>query len=324
MVLIIGEQVYSRKCTLEDLEEHADLISSSREFAKSNEYKQLPDEISRTIYVHQREFAVIGRSDPNGFHLIGSDDATTCHILVLDNQCAVGVIHLDGEETDESLENMLDEMKKYAPDNTNYDAYLVGGFIDGSTRQYSHKLSNEVLKAFSSMKNVSFHLKLAAITPYNDHIINKIHYPLIYGICFDVNTKTIRKMNFIDFGPAFRLRSVYLSVHTHCAWCIYSSLQGIVTIKEFSIDKNIVKRYYEPLYLYYFYNDQKLLSMTSTSPEQERSSYLTHIKKNILFILKYFKELSEWFDKQTHSIVYYRLNEKWITNNTNVIEDVEI
>ena len=126
MVLIIGEQTYSDEFSLEQFAQHTSLINSSTEFAKSHEIKQPSEEIARTIYVHQREFAVVEKNDPNGFHFIGSDDATTCHILVLDNQHAVGIIHLDGGETNESLEEMLNEMKKYAPDNTHYDTYLVG------------------------------------------------------------------------------------------------------------------------------------------------------------------------------------------------------
>ena len=201
---------------------------------------------------------------------------------------------------------------------------FLGGFLDESNRQHSRKLSNEVLDIFSSTPDISFHLKLAAITNYNDYIINNIHYPMIYGICFDINTKAIRKMSFIDNGPAFRLRALYLSLDDHCAWCVYSSLKGCITIKQFYVDKNLIESYYRRLYKYYFHDDQQLLKMTSTSPAQERASYVINMKKNILYILKYYKELSEWFDKQTHSIVYYRLNDKWITDNAKIVEDVDI
>ena len=126
MVLVINQQIYSKKYSLENLAGQSDLIQSSREFASSPEIKQPVEEISKTIYVHQREFAVLGKDDPNGFHLIGSDDATTCHILVLDNQVAVALGHLDGCHTHESIEQMLIELKQYAPQNTNYDTYLVG------------------------------------------------------------------------------------------------------------------------------------------------------------------------------------------------------
>jgi hypothetical protein len=126
MVLIINEHVYSKKCSLENLVEHTELIHSSYQFASSEQIKQPLEEISKTIYIHQHEFAVLAKNDPNGFHLIGSDDATTCHILILDNQFAVALAHLDGSETRESIEEMLKELKQYASENINYDTYLVG------------------------------------------------------------------------------------------------------------------------------------------------------------------------------------------------------
>jgi hypothetical protein len=131
MVLIVNEHVYSRKCSLENLAEHTNLIHSSYQFASSEEIKQPAEEISKTIYVHQREFAVVAQNDSNGFHLIGSDDATTCHILVLDNQTAVALGHLDGGKTRESIEQMVKELQQYKPDNTDYDAYLVGKLCRG-------------------------------------------------------------------------------------------------------------------------------------------------------------------------------------------------
>ena len=147
---------------------------------------------------------------------------------------------------------------------------------------------------------------------------------MIYGICFDINTKTLRKMNFIDFGPGILLRMVYQSLDSHCAWCLYTSSKGTITIKQFPIDRDIIERYYNRLHKYYFHDDQQLLKMTSTSPAQERPSYLINMKKLILFILKYWRELPGWFDEQTHSIVYYRSNKKWITDNQKIVEDIEI
>ncbi|CAF1064405.1 unnamed protein product [Rotaria sp. Silwood1] len=324
MVLVINGHEYSKQCSLEDLKQYNDLIKVSCELASSDELKQPIQEISQTIYVYQREFAVIGKNDRNGFHLIGSDNATTCHILVLDNQVAVALAHLDGGETRQSIENMLQELTKYAPENTEYDVYIVGGFLDETRRQYSRNLSNEILYIFSTKPNITFHLKLAAITIYNDHIVDDIHYPHIYGICFDINTKNIRKMVFIDNGPGFRLRTVYQTADSHPAWCIYSSLEGKLTIKKFDIDRNSVVPYYKHLYKYFFHNNQQLLAMTSTSPEQERDTFIKNMKKTILYIITYYKDIPKWFDEQTHSIIYYHSNDEWITDNKKIIDDIEI
>ncbi len=85
-------------------------------------------------------------------------------------------------------------------------------------------------------------------------------------------------MSFIDNGSASRLRAIYLSLDDHCAWCVYSSLKGCIIIKEFYVDKNVVESYYGRLYKYYFHNDQQLLKMTSTSPAQERATFVINTK----------------------------------------------
>lgn len=154
--------------------------------------------------------------------------------------------------------------------------------------------------------------------------MNDIHYPLIYGICFDVQTKNIRKMSFIDNGPAFRLRSVYQSMTHGPAYCIYSSIQGTITIKCFDVDKSSIERYYLPLYKHYFYDDTMLLSATSTSPAQERPSFIINMKKTVMYILKYAKEIPKWFDKNTKSIIYNWLDNKWTTENKEIIDDIPI
>ena len=128
MVLIIEDQTYTQTCTLDHLTRHSNLIDRSVQFAQSNELTQTNDEIHRTIYVSQREFAVLTGNDPHGFHLLGSDDATTCHILVLDNHSAVALAHLDGCETEASIEKMLEQLKVFPHEEkkNNYDVYLVG------------------------------------------------------------------------------------------------------------------------------------------------------------------------------------------------------
>lgn len=128
MVLLIEKQVYSKNCSLNDLAQHRGLIDFSRNLASSNEYEQPTEEISKSIYVHQHEFAVVAKDDKNGFHLIGSDNATTCHILVIDNHVAVALAHLDGGETRSSIESMLQELNKYLPHDSNYDVYIAGRY----------------------------------------------------------------------------------------------------------------------------------------------------------------------------------------------------
>ena len=152
MVLIINKKTYSDKCTLDDLADHESLIKLSKEFARSDEIIQPNEEISQTIYVTQREFAVLNSTDRHQFRYLGSDDATTCHIIVIDNQAAVALAHLDGGQTRLTLDNILQELDRYAPSTVQYDVYLCGGFLDGSSKQYSRKLSNEILHILSTYR----------------------------------------------------------------------------------------------------------------------------------------------------------------------------
>ena len=126
MVLVIDGRVYSQSCTFDCLAAHADLMHASRLLASSTELQQPAEEVDQTIYVGQREFAIVANDDPHGFHWLGSDDATTCHILVLDNQVAVALAHLDGCETRQSIEAICRSLQEYAPENSDYDVYLAG------------------------------------------------------------------------------------------------------------------------------------------------------------------------------------------------------
>ena len=126
MVLFIDGQRCPSDLSVDRLADYPDLIARSSQLANSAEIEQPPEEVARTIYAAQREFAVLNRTDRHGFHLLGSDEATTCHLLILDNHLAVALAHLDGTETQRSIEEICRELELYAPDETDYDLYLAG------------------------------------------------------------------------------------------------------------------------------------------------------------------------------------------------------
>ena len=174
------------------------------------------------------------------------------------------------------------------------------------------------------MPQRTFHLKLAAITMYNDHLIDGVHFPLIYGLCFDVQNNSIRRMRFKEFGPAFRLRSVYHSVHSHSSYCLYSSIRARIVLKRFQIERNLVEQYFRRLHKYCFHDEPRLLTLTSTSPVQERPTYVGGMKKTILYVLKYHSQLPQWFDQRTQEIVFEYSEQKWRASNPHVVEEIEL
>ena len=57
------------------------------------------------MYVGQREMAVASAEDAAGVQLLGSEDATTCHVVVLRDAAAgvTGLAHIDSDEPGQFL-----------------------------------------------------------------------------------------------------------------------------------------------------------------------------------------------------------------------------
>ncbi|CAF0936101.1 unnamed protein product [Didymodactylos carnosus] len=318
MVLCIENREYNQSCSLDKLLNHSNLIELSKQFALSTEYTENVDDISHVLYIGQYEYGVLNKNDPNELYMIGSDDATTCHIIIIEQQDTVALAHLDGRETQNSIDSICRELKRYQTNNFDYNVYLVGGFLDNSRKQYSNTLSNEVLNVLAKNEQNKFHLKLAAITPHNDYIKaeNNTHYPYIYGVLYDIRNNQLKKMTFIDNGPGSCLRSLRGSEYSLPLLCVYSSLNGYIFIDKFSVNSTHYQQY-RYLYDYYYSNDKSLLKVTSTSPEQERPSYLKMMRNKIVYILKYYQQIDKWFDNETSSIIYKKdpSTHQWITNS---------
>ncbi|XP_015270981.1 PREDICTED: protein N-terminal asparagine amidohydrolase, partial [Gekko japonicus] len=92
------------------------------------------------LYVQQREFAATTPKD-------GSDDATTCHLVVLRHtgSGATCLTHCDGSDTDKEVVSITNAVRVLSP-STEYgrlELHLVGGFSDD--RHLSQKLTNQLL-----------------------------------------------------------------------------------------------------------------------------------------------------------------------------------
>uniref|UniRef100_A0A8C2G7D7 Uncharacterized protein n=1 Tax=Cyprinus carpio TaxID=7962 RepID=A0A8C2G7D7_CYPCA len=157
------------------------------------------------LYVQQREFAATTPAD-NSVSVLGSDDATTCHLVVLRHtgnvsprggRVCVGLLCLclfcrQRSDVSGSLRRL--------------ELHLVGGFDDD--RRTSHSLSLSILAAFQKQTE-EIHLETCCITgqscsrchhdgghsfvsvslfclflslDMNDVIKDGIHRPVVYGI----------------------------------------------------------------------------------------------------------------------------------------------
>ncbi|KAM6379132.1 protein N-terminal asparagine amidohydrolase isoform 2-T2 [Pluvialis apricaria] len=162
------------------------------------------------LYVQQREFAVTTPRD-GSVSILGSDDATTCHIVVLRHtgSGATCLTHCDGSDTEAEVSVIMSSVKSFS-NATGYgrlEVHLVGGFNDD--RQLSQKLTNQLLRAFDLQPD-DVHLVTFCVTELNDREENDTHFPIIYGIAVNVKTAEIFPATFPEKGPDEDLRSAHV------------------------------------------------------------------------------------------------------------------
>ncbi|XP_032559620.1 protein N-terminal asparagine amidohydrolase isoform X1 [Chiroxiphia lanceolata] len=183
------------------LEEKAKLLRSQP--AQTVEPKGL-------LYVQQREFAVTTPKD-GSVSILGSDDATTCHIVVLRHtgSGATCLTHCDGSDTEAEVSLIMSSVKSLSNPTGcgRLEVHLVGGFNDD--RQLSQKLTNQLLRAFDLQPD-DVHLVTFCVTELNDREEQDIHFPIIYGIAVNVKTAEIFPATFPEKGPDEDLRSAHV------------------------------------------------------------------------------------------------------------------
>lgn len=87
MVLQVSEsKTYSRReanRTKELLSRHINLLRPSAEALHRQTERTFGSGTPGVLYLQQREFAVLPLNDERGPLIVGTDEATTCHIIVL-------------------------------------------------------------------------------------------------------------------------------------------------------------------------------------------------------------------------------------------------
>ena len=102
MVLIIDGQEVTGSLSASSLLDTYQLLKANSLSLLSRPQRQVSAE-ERCVYVGQREVAVAGPNDR--VEMLGSEDATTCHIVILrdNNTNTTGLAHLDTDEPDQFL-----------------------------------------------------------------------------------------------------------------------------------------------------------------------------------------------------------------------------
>ncbi|XP_054460643.1 protein N-terminal asparagine amidohydrolase isoform X2 [Anoplopoma fimbria] len=232
------------------------------------------------LYVQQREFAATTPAD-NCVSVIGSDDATTCHLVVLRHtgSGAVCLAHCDGSSTWSEiplLVKAVTSLSSFSKEGR-LELHLAGGFNDES--KTSHKLSFNIL-AFQKLKE-EIHLETCCITEMNDVVVDGTHRPVVYGIGVNVKTGEVFPSSFFTHkGPAVELRSARTFTGGQMA-DIYDSSRGLVKIGPCRWSPNL------DIAFWLSQNDDTILKYLSTSPMAEPPHFVQHMKTTIQFLLEH-------------------------------------
>uniref|UniRef100_A0A8C2WRL9 Protein N-terminal asparagine amidohydrolase n=1 Tax=Cyclopterus lumpus TaxID=8103 RepID=A0A8C2WRL9_CYCLU len=214
------------------------------------------------LYVSQREFAATTPAD-KCVSVIGSGDATTCHVVVLRHtgSGAVCLAHCDGSSTWSEVPLLVKAVMSLSSVSKEgrLELHLAGGFNDES--KTSHKLSLNILAAFQKLKE-DIHLETCCITGVN------------------VKTGEVFPSSFTHKGPAEELRSARTFTGGQMA-DIYDSSRGLVKIGPCKWSPNL------DIAFWLSQNDDTILKYLSTSPMAEPPHFVQHMKTTIQFLLEH-------------------------------------
>ncbi|KAA0199622.1 hypothetical protein HAZT_HAZT001010 [Hyalella azteca] len=279
MVLIV-DNINVTKCpasTSSFFRDHPQLVSRAKNW-QSGTVKKVSD--VGLLYVAQREFAVVPGSD-NRVKVVGSDDATTCHIVMFLHKASgsVALAHFDGSRhEDSSLARFLQVLVGNS-DDRKLEVYAIGGFFNNQANvrglKESQELSLKLLKNFMKLE-FDFNLIQWCCCELNSIIYRnpRPHVrPLFHGLCYDRINKTAHPASFESHGVdvALRAASVWYTA-TRSMNDLYDSANHSITIKPFHNNSDHPWSFYKTL------SDEAILDNFSTSPSAEPPLFCSQMR----------------------------------------------
>ncbi|KAL4624523.1 protein N-terminal asparagine amidohydrolase [Arapaima gigas] len=276
--------LFSQNCRIERLSttqmffaQHPHIKDSAREF-----HAKAPVSVDTRclLYVQQRECATTTPAD-NSVSVLGSDDATTCHLVVLRHtgSGATCLAHCDGSNTWSEVSLIVKSVNHLSSQASEgrLELHLIGGFDDD--RKLSQQLSLRLLAAFQKQKE-DIHLVTCCITELNDVVTDGVHRPIVYGIGVNVKTGEVFPASFPIREPAENLRSARTFTGGQMIE-IYDSSKETVKIGPCNWPPN------SDIAFWLSQDNDTILQFLSTSPLAEPPHFVKHIKSTIKFILEH-------------------------------------
>lgn len=264
-------------CTMRGLFSVQSLVRRSQEFVK-RPTKHLTPKYDRVLYISQREYGTVIKGDKM-VRTIGSEDATTCNIVILASKTAVSIGHFDGCDTRTGLSGMLAGLLENGAEensSTIIEAHIFGGFIDD--RKMSCELLEEIL-LFLSQSSFKIDLKTACVFSINNNVRNQKNEPILYGVAMDVQNGEIYPASFQNKGPNEALRHARIFGGSKIMLDIYDSLNGTFVIGPFHYGV------FETAPLILNLSDSQILQYLSTSPHCEPPYFASTTRMAIKFLI---------------------------------------
>lgn len=209
-VLINGEILSAVPSTVKEMfYKYSSLVAEASKFVHKPQLRV--NSSIHTLYVTQKEYAVISQSESQ-FSAVGSDDATTCHIVIIHNKMhkLFSLAHIDSARNVEALTRVLADTigSSEVDDNITLDLYVIGGYMD--ERCTSEMLTLKLLQFYHEIP-LKIKLCLFCVGELNTQVKNGVNWPIIYGTsvsfneeCFSVHPATF---SISTRGPSLPLRS---------------------------------------------------------------------------------------------------------------------
>lgn len=293
-LLIDGKEVWQTPNVSKFVESFPKFKELSKELINQSIVEVGPQQL---VYIGQREVAGTFPGD-NVISILGSEDATTCHIMVLrhSDSGAAAMVHYDGSSVDTGLAQMISLVEDLSEEvqHGKLEVHLVGGFLD--ERKNSHEVSDKVLKALCESPH-NLHLVTACITHFNTEYRKEVPFPIIYGVALDVKTGKLFRATFPDKGPDMGLRSARHFTGGKENIEIYNPKTQQLTIGPFHYDR------LPNVDLFLSLPESQMRKYLSTSPEQEPDTFYESIR-SALFQLRDFPNPMESVFKGGKARIY--------------------
>lgn len=241
------------------------------------------------LYVGQREY---GGTNPDDdvIRVIGSEDATTCHIGVLrhSGSGAVCLLHFDGCNTEQGLQSMLQVATELSQGKAGgrLEIHLVGGFDD--EQRNSEEVSLGLFSCLIKTKE-EIHLVTACIGSHNTTYKRRIPFPIIYGLAVDVQSGEIYPATFSDHGPDIPVRSARHFTGSHDNLPVYDHRKKQLVIGPFTYNQ------LSDLDMLLVMPDKVYRKYLSTSPEQEPEGFEQSVRASLVQMKEHPKPLETVF-----------------------------